>query len=162
MHALSDNDSGNALYNLTNAKPSDPQQRCIEVSYTGSVPSEVMEPRTPRFPRHRQQLGPEREARLPREALLVFAMRVPASDQPLGAGVRVEVQPPGELDAGADPVPLSAPSLVAGEERRGAVPLRNITVGDVRVQVRVRARGIGSAVRSSSARAVARSAAASC
>ncbi len=80
-------------------------------------------------------------------AMLVFAMRVPASDQPLGAGVRVEVQPPGELDAGADPVLLSAPSLVAGEERQGAVTLRNITVGDVRVQVRVRARGLGSAVR---------------
>ncbi len=43
-------------------------------------------------------------------ALLVFAMRVPASDQPLGAGVRVEVLPPGELDAGADPVLLAAPS----------------------------------------------------
>ncbi len=80
-------------------------------------------------------------------ALLVFAMRVPASDQPLGAGVRVEVLPPGELDAGADPVLISARNLVAGEERRGAVPLRNITVGDVRVRARVRARGLGRAIR---------------
>jgi hypothetical protein len=74
-------------------------------------------------------------------ALLVFAMRVPASDQPLGAGVRVEVLPPGELDAGDDPVLISARNLVAGEERRGALTLRNITVGDVRVHVRVRGRG---------------------
>ena len=80
-------------------------------------------------------------------ALLVFAMRVPASDQPLGAGVRVEVVPPGELDAGADPVVLSAKNLVAGEGRRGAVTLRNITVGDVRVHVRKRARGLGGGVR---------------
>ena len=80
-------------------------------------------------------------------ALLVFAMRVPASDQPLGAGVRVEVVPPGELDTGADPVLLSARNLVAGEERRGAVTIRNITVGDVRVHARVRARGLGRAVR---------------
>ncbi len=44
---LADNDSGNALYNLTNAKPSDPQQRCIEVSYTGSLASEVKMYRVP-------------------------------------------------------------------------------------------------------------------
>ena len=44
---LVDNDSGNALYNLTNAKPSDPQQRCIEVNYTGSLPSEVKMYRVP-------------------------------------------------------------------------------------------------------------------
>jgi predicted ribosomally synthesized peptide with SipW-like signal peptide len=44
---LSDNDSGNALYNLTNAKPNDPQQRCIEVSYTGSLASEVKMYRVP-------------------------------------------------------------------------------------------------------------------
>jgi hypothetical protein len=80
-------------------------------------------------------------------ALLVFAMRVPASDQSLGASVRVEVLPPGELDAGDDPVLISARNLVAGEERRGAVTLRNITVGDVRVHVRVRARGRSEAVR---------------
>jgi hypothetical protein len=74
-------------------------------------------------------------------ALLVFAMRVPASDQPLGAGVRLEVLPPGELDAGADPVLLAANELVAGEERRGSVALTNITVGAVRVRMRARARG---------------------
>ena len=44
---LADNDSGSALYNLTNAKPSDPQERCIEVSYTGSLPSEVKMYRVP-------------------------------------------------------------------------------------------------------------------
>jgi predicted ribosomally synthesized peptide with SipW-like signal peptide len=44
---LVDNDSGTALYNLTNAKPSDPQERCIEVSYTGSLPSEVKMYRVP-------------------------------------------------------------------------------------------------------------------
>ena len=80
-------------------------------------------------------------------ALLVFAMRVPASDQPLGAGVRVEVLRPGELDADDDPVLISARNLAAGEARRGAVTLRNITVGDVRVRVRIRARGLGRAVR---------------
>jgi predicted ribosomally synthesized peptide with SipW-like signal peptide len=47
---LADNDSGNALYNLTNAKPSDPQERCIEVSYTGSLPSEVKMYRVPGAP----------------------------------------------------------------------------------------------------------------
>jgi hypothetical protein len=80
-------------------------------------------------------------------ALLVFAMRVPASDQSLGASVRVEVLPPGELDAGDDSVLISAPNLVAGEERRGAVTLRNITAGDVRVHVRKRAHGLAGAVR---------------
>jgi len=44
---LTDNDSSTALYNLTNAKPSDPQQRCIEVSYTGSLTSEVKMYRVP-------------------------------------------------------------------------------------------------------------------
>ena len=33
-------------------------------------------------------------------ALLVFAMRVPASDQPLGAGVRVEVAAAGRARRG--------------------------------------------------------------
>ena len=70
-------------------------------------------------------------------ALLVFAMHVPASDEPLGASVRMEVLPPGELDAGADPVLLAANGLVAGEERRGTVALTNTTVGAV---TRARAR----------------------
>jgi hypothetical protein len=74
-------------------------------------------------------------------ALLVFAMRVPASGQPLGAGVRMEVLRPGELDLGAKPVLLSAQGLQPGDEVRGSVPVRNITVGAV--IVRMRAMGAG-------------------
>jgi hypothetical protein len=39
--ALSDNDSGSALYNVTTAKPGDTVSRCIKTTYTGSLPSEV-------------------------------------------------------------------------------------------------------------------------
>jgi hypothetical protein len=38
---LSDNDSGSALYNVSNAKPDTAYERCIEVSYGGSLPAEV-------------------------------------------------------------------------------------------------------------------------
>ena len=69
-------------------------------------------------------------------ALLVFAMRVPASSQPLGAGVRMEVIRPGELDLGVRPVLLSAQRLQPGDEVHGSVPVRNITVGAVIVRMR--------------------------
>ena len=64
---LADNDSGTALYNLTNAKPSDPQQRCIEVSYTGSLAvrgEDVPRPgrRARRARRQRDRDGPDRHA----------------------------------------------------------------------------------------------------
>ena len=39
--AISDNDSGVALYNVTNAKPGDATSKCIRVSYTGSLASSV-------------------------------------------------------------------------------------------------------------------------
>jgi predicted ribosomally synthesized peptide with SipW-like signal peptide len=39
--SLTDNDSGSALYNVSNAKPDTAYERCIEVSYGGSLPAEV-------------------------------------------------------------------------------------------------------------------------
>jgi hypothetical protein len=38
---LADNDSGSALYNVTNAKPGDSAQSCITVTYTGSLSANV-------------------------------------------------------------------------------------------------------------------------
>lgn len=38
---LSDNDSGSALFTMTNLKPGDTQTRCIKVDYTGSLTSAV-------------------------------------------------------------------------------------------------------------------------
>jgi hypothetical protein len=39
--AISDNDAGSALYNVTNAKPGDAEASCITVTYTGSLASTV-------------------------------------------------------------------------------------------------------------------------
>jgi hypothetical protein len=39
--ALSDNDSGSALFNITNASPGDSWARCIKVTYNGSLPADV-------------------------------------------------------------------------------------------------------------------------
>ena len=39
--AISDNDSGSAMFNITNAKPGDTWTRCIKVSYNGSLPADV-------------------------------------------------------------------------------------------------------------------------
>jgi hypothetical protein len=39
--ALSDNDAGTALFNVTGAKPGDSWTRCIKVSYNGSLPADV-------------------------------------------------------------------------------------------------------------------------
>lgn len=39
--AISDNDAGSALYNVTGAKPGDTVSRCIRTTYTGSLPSNV-------------------------------------------------------------------------------------------------------------------------
>jgi hypothetical protein len=39
--AISDNDLGVALYNVTNAKPGEATSKCIRVSYTGSLASSV-------------------------------------------------------------------------------------------------------------------------
>jgi predicted ribosomally synthesized peptide with SipW-like signal peptide len=39
--SLTDNDSGTALYNLSNVKPDTAYEQCIEVSYGGSLPAEV-------------------------------------------------------------------------------------------------------------------------
>ena len=36
--ALSDNDNGSAMFNITNAKPGDSWTRCIKVTYAGSLP----------------------------------------------------------------------------------------------------------------------------
>jgi hypothetical protein len=38
---IEDNDSNGALYDVSNAKPNDPKVSCIEVKYTGSLPSNV-------------------------------------------------------------------------------------------------------------------------
>ena len=35
--AISDNDAGSAMFNITNAKPGDTWTRCIKVSYNGSL-----------------------------------------------------------------------------------------------------------------------------
>ena len=39
--AISDNDAGSALYNVTGAKPGDTVSKCIRTTYTGSLPSNV-------------------------------------------------------------------------------------------------------------------------
>lgn len=39
--AISDNDAGSAMFNITNAKPGDTWTRCIKVSYNGSLPADV-------------------------------------------------------------------------------------------------------------------------
>jgi predicted ribosomally synthesized peptide with SipW-like signal peptide len=39
--ALADNDTGSALYSITNAKPGDSQISCIKVTYTGSLDASV-------------------------------------------------------------------------------------------------------------------------
>jgi hypothetical protein len=39
--ALSDNDSGQAMFSINNAKPGDIWVRCIKVTYSGSVPADV-------------------------------------------------------------------------------------------------------------------------
>jgi hypothetical protein len=39
--AISDNDAGSALYNVTGAKPGDTVSRCIRTTYTGSLPASV-------------------------------------------------------------------------------------------------------------------------
>ena len=39
--ALSDNDNGSAMFNVTNAKPGDSWTRCIKVTYGGSLPADV-------------------------------------------------------------------------------------------------------------------------
>lgn len=39
--ALSDNDAGQAMFNINGAKPGDTWTRCIKVSYTGSLPADV-------------------------------------------------------------------------------------------------------------------------
>ncbi len=38
---LADNDAGSAAYNIQNAKPGDTDERCIRVSYTGSLDATV-------------------------------------------------------------------------------------------------------------------------
>lgn len=38
---LSDNDGGTALYSMANAAPGDSTSRCIQVTYSGSLPSDV-------------------------------------------------------------------------------------------------------------------------
>jgi len=39
--AISDNDAGSALYNITGAKPGDTVSKCIRTTYTGSLPANV-------------------------------------------------------------------------------------------------------------------------
>jgi predicted ribosomally synthesized peptide with SipW-like signal peptide len=44
---IQDNDANGALYNLAAAKPNDPKENCIEVTYTGSLASSVKLYRAP-------------------------------------------------------------------------------------------------------------------
>src|SRR5262245_23677888 len=39
--AISDNDAGSAMFNITNAKPGDVWTRCIKISYNGSLSADV-------------------------------------------------------------------------------------------------------------------------
>ena len=39
--ALTDNDNGSAMFNVTNAKPGDTWTRCIKVTYGGTLPADV-------------------------------------------------------------------------------------------------------------------------
>jgi hypothetical protein len=39
--ALTDNDAGSAMFNVSDAKPGDAWTRCIKVTYTGSLPADV-------------------------------------------------------------------------------------------------------------------------
>jgi hypothetical protein len=71
-------------------------------------------------------------------ALLVLAFRVPASERPLGAGLRVSMSLPGELEASSRTL-LSEPGLVPGDGRaRGELELRSITSLPVRVRTQLR------------------------
>jgi hypothetical protein len=71
-------------------------------------------------------------------ALLVLAFRVPASERPLGAGLRVSMSLPGELEASSRTL-LSEPGLVRGDGRaRGEIELSSITSLPVRVRTRLR------------------------
>lgn len=72
-------------------------------------------------------------------AMLVLAFRVPASGNELGAGVRISAEAPGELHVlGAD-VFLAARNLTpGGRAARGALPVRNVTRGPVKVRLRAR------------------------
>jgi predicted ribosomally synthesized peptide with SipW-like signal peptide len=45
--SIEDNDSDGALYNISAAVPNDPQENCIEVKYTGSLPANVKMYRAP-------------------------------------------------------------------------------------------------------------------
>jgi predicted ribosomally synthesized peptide with SipW-like signal peptide len=44
---VEDNDSNGALYSVSDAKPNDPKESCIEVKYTGSLPADVKMYRAP-------------------------------------------------------------------------------------------------------------------
>jgi hypothetical protein len=71
--------------------------------------------------------------------MLVIAFRVPASGQTLGAGVRVSAQAPGELHVpGADAFLAARDMTPGGRAERGALPVRNVTRGPVKVRIRVR------------------------
>jgi hypothetical protein len=45
--SIEDNDSGGALYDISNGVPNDPQESCIEVKYTGSLAADVALYRVP-------------------------------------------------------------------------------------------------------------------
>jgi hypothetical protein len=44
---VQDNDAGGALYSIATAKPNDPKENCIEVTYTGSLPADIKMYRVP-------------------------------------------------------------------------------------------------------------------
>jgi hypothetical protein len=44
---VQDNDAGGALYSIPTAKPNDPKENCIEVTYTGSLPADIKMYRVP-------------------------------------------------------------------------------------------------------------------
>ena len=44
---VQDNDANGALYSIATAKPNDPKENCIEVTYTGSLPADIKMYRVP-------------------------------------------------------------------------------------------------------------------
>jgi hypothetical protein len=75
-------------------------------------------------------------------ALLVFAFRVPASGQSLGAGVRIVAMASGEVHVPRADAFLEVERLTpGGEPARAALPVTNVTRGPVDVRLRARKGG---------------------
>jgi hypothetical protein len=72
-------------------------------------------------------------------ALMVLALRVPASGQSLGAGVRMAAVAPGEVHVPRTGAFLNVGGLEpGGKSARATLPVRNVTRGPVDVRLRAR------------------------